>query len=211
MPSLKRPAPGRAAAHKSQDQATSRAGQPENLPSARPTSAGTGRSRGRRGQGLRAGPFVAKRPSASSTALEGSFAPRTALPSPGGKGNGSTRCADTPDIGDRQSESVADGRPRGSNEDIPCSQLPFHDFSNESEKRSFRMITDALAADQILVTRLYGPDNSFYSETAFGVLDEQDREQGPLPDFGFLGASRDLQDFLVAVLADDRDTVLYLH
>ena len=125
---MKRPASGRVAAGYSQDKAASRAGPPESLPLARPASAGIGRGRGQgTGQGLPAGHFVAKRPSASATTLEGNFAPQTALPSPGGKGNGNTRRADTPDIGDRQSESVIDGRPRGSNEDIPCSQLPFYD------------------------------------------------------------------------------------
>ena len=199
---MKRPASGRAAARDSQDQAASQARPPEKLPLARPASlttrgraaprseedehrarpgAGTGRFRGRgAGQGSPAGHLVAERPSASAAALEGNTAPRTALLAPSGKGNGGTRSADTPDIEDQRSESVADGRPRGSNEDVPCSQLPFHDFSNESEKRSLRNVTDPLAAGQILVARLYGPDGSFNSEATSRVLDVRDFEQGPV-------------------------------
>ena len=99
---MKRPASGRVAAGYSQDKAASRAGPPESLPLARPASAGIGRGRGQgTGQGLPAGHFVAPGPSACATTPEGNFVPRTALPSPGGKGNQSTRGADTLDIGDR--------------------------------------------------------------------------------------------------------------
>ena len=99
---------------------------------------------------------------------------------------------------------------RSSNDDIQCSQLPFHNLSDEGEKRSFRVLTDALAAGQILVARLYRPDDSFDSEAAFRILDVQDYEPRPVLEVDSLGASRDHIDTTVTVPEDDRDTMLHL-
>ena len=129
---------------------------------------------------------------------------------PGSKKKGGAGSGDTPGNRELEDESVTDRRLRGSNEDLPCSRLPLQIFRDDSEQRSFQEVTDPPAANQIPNGGLYGPDNSFKSETAFGVLDEQDGEQGPLLDFGFLGASCDLQDIMVAVPAGDEGTVLHL-
>ena len=160
MTAMKRPASGRTAARNSQDQAASRARPPEKLPLARSATlttrgraasrseedehrarpgAGTGRGRGRgAGQGSPVGHFVAKRAAASAGAWEESTAPWTFLLPPTSTGNGGARSADTPDTEDHQNESVADGQPPGGNEDMPCSQPPFHDFSNEPRSAPFR-------------------------------------------------------------------------
>ena len=148
--------------------------------------------------GLSAGRVVAEQVSSSPTALEGNLAPQRALRSPVCQGDRGTKRADTPGGGRQRSQSVDDRQPRGSHEDVPCSQLPFHDFSNESEKRSFRKGTDCLAAGQILVTRLYGPDGSFDSEAAFRILAVRDFRQGPVLAVDFLGASRALRDIEVS-------------
>ena len=133
---------------------------------------------------------MAKRAAASAGAWEESTAPWTSLLPPTSKGNGGARSADTPDTEDHQNESVADGKFRGSNDDIPCSRLPSHVFSDEAEKRSFRMITDSLAANQILVTRLCGPDNSGAgSADAPGNVELED---GSVTDWPPQGGSEDM-------------------
>ena len=115
-----------------------------------------------------------------------------------GRGAGS---GDIPDNSEPEEESVPNWRLQSSNTNLLCSRLPLRTFHDDSEQRSFQEVTVPPAANHSRRCGLYGPDNSFNSETAFGILDEQDRDQGPLPDFGFLGASCNLQDILVAVPA----------
>ena len=115
---------------------------------------------------------MAKWPSASAATFAGSLAPPEASPDTGGEEDRDARGTDTPDMHEQEDVSIPGRLPhRSGNDDIPCSQLPFHNLSDEGEKRSFRVLTDALAAGQILVARLYRPDDSFDSEAAFRILD----------------------------------------
>ena len=154
---------------------------PASLPTRDHTRSGAGAARGRRqgaGQGSSVGHPLAERPSASVASSEENTALRTVLVAQNSQGNRSASNAAASDVEGQQKEPVADRGFQGSKDDVPCSRPPFHDSCNESEKLSFRNATDPLAAGNILVTRLYGPDGSGNSETAFCAPDVRDFGRG---------------------------------
>ncbi len=53
--------------------------------------------------------------------------------------------------------------------DIKASEMPFHDFTLSSERKSFRQAVEAVKEGKVLVTRLYDAVDSFEAEAAFLV------------------------------------------
>ena len=93
---------------------------------------------------------------------------------------------------------------------VACSQLPFHNFDNESERSSFRQVVDNLTPGQALVTRLYRADDSFDAEVVFEIREIQDYRQGPAVAVDLIGASRDPSDIRVMVCDGEGESMLHL-
>ena len=160
MSATEHPAAMRFTLRSSQDQAAGRAGTPQRLTvagtdallargrtasrseeyehhSQHGTAPGLGQGRGA-GRGTPASHVMAKWPSASAATFAGSLAPPEASPDTGGEEDRDARGTDTPDMHEQEDVSIPGPLPhRSGNDDIPCSQLPFHNLSDEGKNAPF--------------------------------------------------------------------------
>jgi hypothetical protein len=91
-----------------------------------------------------------------------------------------------------------------------ASQLPFHDFSDEAERKSFGAATSALTPGQILCCRLYRSDCSFDKEALIKMRQSQDYSMGPVVEGTFVGSSRPSKDARVSRLQKDGELLVHL-
>jgi len=91
-----------------------------------------------------------------------------------------------------------------------ASQLPFHNFADDLERKSFRSVVASLATDQVLCCRLYRPDSSFDTEAIIKAGAWHDYEMGPVVEGTLIGCSQPSDDPRLAELRKDGETLLHL-
>ena len=91
-----------------------------------------------------------------------------------------------------------------------ASQLPFHNFADESERKSFRSAVAALGPDQVLCCRLYRRDRSFDTEAIIKMGASHDYEMGPVVEGTLIGCSQPSEDPRLAQLQKDGETLIHL-
>ena len=90
------------------------------------------------------------------------------------------------------------------------SQLPFHDFSDEVERRSFRSAAGQLRPGMILCARLYNNDTSFDTEAVFKVGSSKDFAAGPVVEAEFIGSDKAPADARASQMKLSGQTLLHL-
>ena len=90
------------------------------------------------------------------------------------------------------------------------SQQPFHDFSDEVERGSFRSAAGQLRPGVILCCRLYNRDTSFDTEAVFKMGSSKDFAAGPVVEAEFIGSVKAPTDTRASLMTLHGQTMLHL-